>query len=76
MTNPPFRVTKNLLEMMSITSRRVTVIKKASVSVSTYSGRPTFSDLSRACPFLSNDRFTGKIVIIFLPWIRKMSISF
>ena len=49
--------------MMSTTSRRlVLVTKKASVSVSDYSGRPTFSDLNRACPSLSNDRFTDKIV--------------
>ena len=52
--------------MMSITSRGlILIIKMASVSLSGYSGRPTFSDLVGPVRLYRKDRFTSKIVYYF-----------
>ena len=54
----------------------VVAIKKASVSMSDYSGRPTFSDLVGPVRLYRKGGFTGKIVLIVLPFVGKMSIGF
>ena len=51
------------------------IIKKASVRMSDYSGRPTFSDLVGPVRLYRQDRFTSKIVYYYysgITWVCQV----